>query len=290
MKQKKLFKIILTFIIVITVFISCSHEDAGNASNNLKNIEKGRMIFTGKDSLFLFPYEIFGIMTIEEINKVGLYGTITLKDELSNTTVEFPDFLNNYAFDDKFKDEHWVGRKVTFNLKTIENDLIREIMRDEKYKVIFSYHSDSEVLRTNIPTEYHSGYYIVDIVGINDKFQREIQYGLNAPIYIQDGSTMQNSIVRLNYNENIEGNRPNLSIEYLDGFDYFENVMPVCFGDYCWCLRNKDNEDIAYLKIDFNSNNSRMSVKIKYDELIEKQPNKEELKNHIKMLEGTFVR
>ena len=113
---------------------------------------------------------------------------------------------------------------------------------------------------------------------------------LNAQTYFREGSNRQNSKVKFIYNENIGGNRPSLSIKYLDGFDYFEHVMPVCDGDYAWCLRNGNNEDIAYLKIDFNSNNSKILVKIKYDSIIEKQPDKEKIKNHIQMLEGTFVR
>ena len=113
---------------------------------------------------------------------------------------------------------------------------------------------------------------------------------LNAQTYIKEGSILQNSKVKFIYYSNDEGSRPSLSIKYLDGFDYFETLMPVCVGDYFWCLRNDVNEDIAYLKIDFNSNNSKISVKIKYDPIIEKQRNKEIIKNHIEMLDGTFVR
>ena len=113
---------------------------------------------------------------------------------------------------------------------------------------------------------------------------------LNAQTYIQEGSTLKNSKVTFIYEANIGGNRPILSIKYLDGFDFFETVMPLGAGDYIWSLRNGDFENIAYLKIDFNSTKSKIVVKIKYDPSIEKEPNKEEFIDHIKMLEGTFVR
>ncbi len=113
---------------------------------------------------------------------------------------------------------------------------------------------------------------------------------LNAQTYVQVGSNLQNSKVKFIYDANTGGNRPSLSIRFPDGFDYFENVMPVCAGEYYWCLRNKNNEDIAYLKIDFNTNKSKISVKIKFDSIFEKEPNKEKIKNRIKLLEGTFVK
>lgn len=113
---------------------------------------------------------------------------------------------------------------------------------------------------------------------------------LNGQTYIQEGSTLRTSKVKFIYDANIGGNRPLLSINYLDGFDLFETVMPVCEGDYSWCLKNGDYENIAYLKIDFNSTKSKIVVKIKYDSSIEKEPTKEKFKQHIKMLEGTFVR
>jgi hypothetical protein len=113
---------------------------------------------------------------------------------------------------------------------------------------------------------------------------------LNGQTYIQEGSTLKTSKVKFIYDANIGGNRPLLSINYLDGFDLFETVMPVCEGDYSWCLKNGDYENIAYLKIDFNSTKSKIVVKIKYDSSIEKEPTKEKFKQHIKMLEGTFVR
>ena len=113
---------------------------------------------------------------------------------------------------------------------------------------------------------------------------------LNAQTYFKEGSNFKNSRVKLIYEANIGGNRPSLSITYPDGFNYFELVMPVCPGDYCWCLRNNNFEDIAYLKIDFSSAKSKMYVKIKYDALLEKQKDKEKIRNYIKMLEGTFVR
>jgi hypothetical protein len=113
-----------------------------------------------------------------------------------------------------------------------------------------------------------------------------------AQTYIQDKTTIKNTKVIFNYNENKGGEpaRPSLTIQYKDGFKMFDLVMPNCEGDYEWCLRNKDNEDIAYLKLNFNSNRTIMFGNIKYDKLLDQETNKQEIINHLSLLEGTFIK
>ena len=64
--------------------------------------------------------------------------------------------------------------KVFLELEMFDGILKRELIKGQKYKVIFSFISDSQALRSNGGTENMSGYYIVDIVNLNDKFQRQI--------------------------------------------------------------------------------------------------------------------
>jgi hypothetical protein len=65
---------------------------------------------------------------------------------------------------------------LTIVFETIDKKLVRTVEPGKKYKLIYSYRSDSECLRTNIPTEHFSDYYIVDIVEVDGKFMRQLDF------------------------------------------------------------------------------------------------------------------
>lgn len=109
-----------------------------------------------------------------------------------------------------------------------------------------------------------------------------------AQNFIQNETTMQTSKVKLTYDENIDGNRPNLSIKFKDGFDLFEFVMPVCEGEYSWCLKNGNMNNIAYLKLDFKSKGALLLSKVKYDKSLENEDDKQNIIAHLELLNGTF--
>lgn len=111
---------------------------------------------------------------------------------------------------------------------------------------------------------------------------------LIAQTFVKKGESISTSNIVIKYFENKGGNRPSLSISYKDGFSMFSHVMPVCGGDYGWCLRNDEFEDIAYLKIEFYSN--RLIAKIKIDNYLFKQKNYEKIKKHIDLIAGEYVR
>ncbi len=113
-------------------------------------------------------------------------------------------------------------------------------------------------------------------------------YFLKAQSFIQKNTNKNSTLVTLKYDENKGGNRPYLEIHFKDGFNLFSWVTPVCEGDYAWCLRNANNEDIAYLKIDIVGNILTSSFKL--DPIFYKQPNATNMKKHIDLLKGTFVR
>ena len=110
---------------------------------------------------------------------------------------------------------------------------------------------------------------------------------IEAQTYIKKGESLSAAKVVIKYDKNKGGNRPSLSIEYKDGFSMFSHVMPVCGGDYAWCLRNDEFEDIAYLKIDLFAN--KLIAKIKVDAYLSKQKNYEKIKNHINLIAGEYL-
>ena len=111
---------------------------------------------------------------------------------------------------------------------------------------------------------------------------------LIAQTFVKKGESISTSNIVIKYFENKGGNRPSLSISYKDGFSMFSHVMPVCGGDYGWCLRNDEFEDIAYLKIDLFAN--KLIAKIKVDAYLSKQKNYDKIKNHINLIAGEYVR
>lgn len=141
-----------------------------------KNIENIRNVFTGNDSLKLYPFEMFSIMTFKNIAICGMHSSIIMESEKYNTIFSFDEVLNEFKYDDTVNECDWRGKKATVFLKTIRDTLKRDVYKNEKYKVIFSYSNDSEVLRTNVPTEYNSGFYIVDIIPLTSLFERQKEF------------------------------------------------------------------------------------------------------------------
>jgi len=119
-------------------------------------------------------------------------------------------------------------------------------------------------------------------------FSTFLSSNLMAQTFVKKGESITTYNILIKYSENKGGNRPSLSIEYKDGFSMFSHVMPVCGGDYAWCLRNDEFEDIAYLKIDLFTN--KLIAKIKIDNYLFKQKNYEKIKKHIDLIAGEYVR
>ena len=89
-----------------------------------------------------------------------------------------------------------------------------------------------------------------------------ISFGSFAQTFVQSGTTTETTQITITYNENKGGNRPSAEIEYKDKFKGFDFVMPVCQGDFAWCLRNENNDDVAYMKLDIQGNTMLVDVQL----------------------------
>jgi hypothetical protein len=177
--MKKNLIISLLYVCPLFVFTNCSQENTndiipiiktiGSQDNNelYKNIEKDRLVITGKDTLRLDRFELFSILTFKEIS-LGMYKSLEFENQNENLSITFDENWNNFTHEEGNND------KVFLKLKMFDGILKRELTKGQKYKVIFSFKSDSEALRSNGGSENISGYYIVDIVSLNAKFQRQI--------------------------------------------------------------------------------------------------------------------
>ena len=174
--MKKKLIISLLYVCPLFVFTNFSQKNTneiipiiktlGTQDNNelYKNIEKDRLVITGKDTLRLDPFELFSILTFKEITFIMDDEALEFENQNKNIFLTFYNDSIHEGSDDK----------VFLELEMFDGILKRELIKGQKYKVIFSFISDSQALRSNGGTENMSGYYIVDIVNLNDKFQRQI--------------------------------------------------------------------------------------------------------------------
>jgi hypothetical protein len=106
-------------------------------------------------------------------------------------------------------------------------------------------------------------------------------YGEARYIPIEEES-MQTASFILEYSNSKGANRPSISLQFGEGPNLFLNA--VCDGDYYWCIRNEDYEDIGYMKIIFEDNGETANILIKRD-----NPS-QEYEKQLKLLEGKVHR
>ncbi len=111
---------------------------------------------------------------------------------------------------------------------------------------------------------------------------------VSSQVYIPMGKSLQASEVTIKYKKGASGDRPSMGIYFSDGFSMFQHVLPVCPGDYAWCLRNKENKDIASLNLNFLNN--KLFILVKLDPAIKNDKSKNEILKHINLLKGTFIK
>ena len=150
--------------------------------NRFEKLDEVRTInFNGKP-LVLYPFEMFDIMTFEGATSGCL-----------NPTIDFlvTDTGQKFSFDDNNNKIEWDELDFTEDLKTgdlvmkgmvahillkcdcDEENIRRSLVKNREYKVIYSFKSDSELWRKPFPTESTDGYYIVDVLELNEQFERE---------------------------------------------------------------------------------------------------------------------
>lgn len=100
-------------------------------------------------------------------------------------------------------------------------------------------------------------------------------------ISIKDSNKETASFV-LSYSYTKGANRPYLEVKFFDDFEIYFNA--VCDGDYFWCVRNENMEDVGYMKITFEKNGEIANVKIKRNALSDRYS------KYLDMLDGKLHR
>ena len=77
-------------------------------------------------------------------------------------------------------------------------------------------------------------------------------------------------------------NRAKLEVKFYDNFEIYFNA--VCEGDYFWCVKNENMDDIGYMKLSFEQNGEIANIKIKRNALSDRY------RKYLDMLTGKLHR
>ena len=86
----------------------------------------------------------------------------------------------------------------------------------------------------------------------------------------------------LRYSFPIAANRPELEVKFYDDVQLYFNA--VCEGDYFWCVKNENMDDIGYMKLSFDQNGEIANIKIKRNALSDRY------RKYLDMLTGKLHR
>ncbi len=139
--------------------------------NRFKDIDKKRVVSINNKPLVLYPFEMFAIMTFE-----GAFGDVRFSLDFFVTEtgeqISFHEYNNNIE-SDYLEFENDPIAHILLKCDCDEENIRRSLVKNRKYKVIYSFKSDSELWRKPFPTESIDGYYIVDVLELNEQFERE---------------------------------------------------------------------------------------------------------------------
>ncbi|NVN94689.1 MAG: hypothetical protein HXX18_05335 [Bacteroidetes bacterium] len=185
MKIQIQISIFTSFFLIVVLLGDCFGQTVKQKKSNHSkfcNIDEDRTIINGNDTIVLWPFELFSIATFLDVDYQDTFEKTYLIFQCSANDGKqyFSDWQNNFKINDSEMSTNngiaykWNGNKIILKLETVEDDLIREIKKGYKYKIIYCFESNSKLHRTNVATESSDGYYIVDIVEYNKKFPRQI--------------------------------------------------------------------------------------------------------------------
>jgi len=116
----------------------------------------------------------------------------------------------------------------------------------------------------------------------NTSNYRTLSYvGKGDYIPIEEFSKQTASFI-LSYSFIYGANRPSIEIQFGDGTEIYFNA--VCEGDFFWCIRNAENEEIGNMKLEFENDGETGIISIKKNYL------SKNYKEVLEMLEGKLHR
>ena len=179
----------LLIAIGVLVIVGCNNKaDNNNLYNSLSFLDKDRIIYYNSDSIALHPFEHFNIVKFETVEAGAFenpYVKLKITDTIQSIKLNSGEIIKVKVLDsalsfeaenDNSKYEYPYSNvsSVQYKFKTDEVPFFRTIEKGKTYKIIYVYQSDIEYHRIDPPSDaYNDGYIILDIVPVEEKFERE---------------------------------------------------------------------------------------------------------------------
>jgi hypothetical protein len=165
--------LILSLLSFSSSFCQSKTETYIPTKNRFHNFDESRTLLINNKPLTLNQFEMFDIMTFQEVG-TGFFEYLMFTIPETGEEFNFNDTYNQFTYNGAFNNQYlWTGNQATLTLKCINENLVRVLKKNSKYKVIYCYINESELDRKPFGTESYSGYYIVDVIEIFDQFERE---------------------------------------------------------------------------------------------------------------------
>ncbi|MFN5319023.1 MAG: hypothetical protein ACK5CY_09310 [Bacteroidia bacterium] len=119
-------------------------------------------------------------------------------------------------------------------------------------------------LELNIRNEQTKNKYYIQNNKPNSDPLNFTKYDANSGTFKPLKSTRIGFLMNYHTEENFRGF---CDIKFNDGFYLF--ILPVCEGNYAWCLRDKDNNEFAHMKLNFTSDGKFARIETKDAEFAE---------------------
>lgn len=169
-------------LIAFTLFIFSACKEQNNIESSYSYINNDRVVYYNGDSTILNPFEQFNIVRFEKFDTEGMGQWLVFRvlDTLQTISVNGNKKSTRTIDEISIRENNLPpdATEIVIKLKTDNGIstgvLTRRLENNKTYKIIYSYFSDSEFHRLDPPSDsYQDGYYIVDIVESDKKFERE---------------------------------------------------------------------------------------------------------------------
>lgn len=168
--------------LLLALLVSCSNdpdqknegsklEQDSNAESvvapDLVNINTFRKVEKHGYTIDLKPFELFDVVTFKGV-AMGMFSSLVFENKDGDEI-----HINNTYFEEN-------NKGVSIPLQRVNYVDIAKLLEGEDYKMIYAYWHDDAVSRDNLPTESGSGYFIIDIVPLDEDFLRDTPYDYDS--------------------------------------------------------------------------------------------------------------
>lgn len=169
---------------IVSVIASCKDGTASSAANTLQYIYEYRTIQIDGAEVELYPFILFNKVRFDSLDYgIGTSAIFTILDPTqklkvlqsdnpttmgNEITVTSPFQTLRIEIDDLNATPSFIAK-----LELLEGKLTRKVNAGETYNLLYYYEVDHRVHRDNVPTEYRSGFRLLDIVPEGQKFRNQ---------------------------------------------------------------------------------------------------------------------